>query len=113
MAELATCENVSVKLGGLTMSMSGFGWHKREVPANSKELAEVMGPYYRACTGHFGVERCMFESNFPVDRTACSYTVLWNAFKRLSSGFSETECAALFHDTAIRTYRLDDVSGST
>lgn len=108
LAELASCGNVSVKLGGLTMSMSGFGWHKLEAPASSLELAEVMGPYYRECIGHFGAERCMFESNFPVDRVSCSYTVLWNAFKRLSSGYSSAERAALLHDTASRIYRLDD-----
>jgi predicted TIM-barrel fold metal-dependent hydrolase len=108
MAELASCENVSVKLGGLTMSMSGFGWHKREFPPGSTELAEVMGPYYRACIELFGVQRCMFESNFPVDRVACAYTVLWNAFKRLTSGYSDAERSALFHDTASRIYRLGD-----
>ncbi len=107
LAELANCENVSVKLGGLSMTMSGFGWHKREAPPGSLELAEVMGPYYRTCIEHFGVERCMFESNFPVDRISCSYTVLWNAFKRLSSGYSGAERAALLHDTASRIYRLD------
>jgi len=106
MAELANCQNVSVKLGGLTMSMSGFGWHKREVPPGSRELAEAMGPYYRACIEQFGADRCMFESNFPVDRASCSYTVQWNAFKRLSSACSKAERAALFHDTASRIYRL-------
>ena len=108
MAELATCENVVVKLGGLTMTMAGFGWHKREVPAGSVELAQVMGPYYRACIENFGSDRCMFESNFPVDRASCSYTVQWNAFKRLSSAYTETERSALFHDTACRTYRLGE-----
>jgi len=108
MAELANCENVSVKLGGLTMSMSGFGWQKREIPPGSRELAEVMGPYYRSCIEQFGVQRCMFESNFPVDRASCSYTVQWNAFKRLTRGYSDAERSALFHDTAIGIYRLDD-----
>jgi predicted TIM-barrel fold metal-dependent hydrolase len=65
-----------------------------------------MGPYYRACIEQFGTERCMFESNFPVDRASCSYTVQWNAFKRLSSAYSQAERAALFHDTANRIYRL-------
>jgi L-fuconolactonase len=108
MADLANCENVSVKLGGLTMSMSGFGWHKRQTPPGSRELAEVMGPYYQSCIEQFGVQRCMFESNFPVDRVSCSYTVQWNAFKRLSSGNSDAEKSALFHDTATRIYRLND-----
>ena len=107
MEELANCENVSIKLGGLTMSMSGFGWSKREIPPGSRELAEAMGPYYRSCIEQFGVQRCMFESNFPVDRASCSYTVQWNAFKRLSSGYSDEERSALFHDTANRIYRLN------
>jgi len=106
-AELAQCANVVVKLGGLTMTMSGFGWHKRDVPPGSVELAEAMGPYYRTCIECFGVERCMFESNFPVDRASCSYTIQWNAFKRLTQGYSQTERSALFHDTATRIYRLD------
>jgi len=113
MAELASCGNVSVKLGGLTMSMSGFGWHKRQVPPGSKELAEMMGPYYRACIENFGADRCMFESNFPVDRVSCAYTVQWNAFKRLSRGYSNAERTALFHDTANRIYRLGSGSGAT
>jgi predicted TIM-barrel fold metal-dependent hydrolase len=108
-AELATCENVFVKLGGLTMTMSGFGWHKRDVPPGSIELSEAMAPYYQRCIDSFGVERCMFESNFPVDRASCSYTVLWNAFKRMTQGYSPAERSALFYDTAARVYRLDSV----
>jgi predicted TIM-barrel fold metal-dependent hydrolase len=107
-AELSQCTNVFVKLGGLTMTMSGFGWHKRNAPPGSIELAEVMGPYYRSCIEYFGADRCMFESNFPVDRASCSYTVQWNAFKRLTRGYSQAERAALFHDTAARVYRLND-----
>jgi predicted TIM-barrel fold metal-dependent hydrolase len=106
LARLAQCPNVAVKLGGLTMTMSGFGWHKREAPPGSTELAEAMKPYFESCIEYFGPERCMFESNFPVDRVSCSYTVLWNAFKRLSQGYSETERSAMFHDTANRIYRL-------
>jgi predicted TIM-barrel fold metal-dependent hydrolase len=105
--ELAACPNVYVKLGGLTMSISGFGWHKRDTPPDSKELARAMSPYYQTCIELFGPQRCMFESNFPVDRISCSYTVLWNAFKRIARDFSAAECAALFHDTAVRVYKLD------
>ena len=106
-AALAQCDNVTVKLGGLTMSSAGFRWHKREAPPGSEELADVMAPYYRHCIEQFGADRCMFESNFPVDRLSCSYAVLWTAFKRLSQAYSETERTALFHDTATRVYRLD------
>ena len=106
--ELAACPNVYVKLGGLTMSISGFGWHKRDTPPDSKELAKAMLPYYQTCIDLFGPQRCMFESNFPVDRISCSYTVLWNAFKRIAQKYSAAERAALFHDTAVHVYRLVD-----
>lgn len=104
--ELASCPNVRVKLGGLAMSMAGFGWHKRKVPPDSAELAEAMAPYFQTCIDAFGPDRCMFESNFPVDKVSCSYTTLWNAFKRVAREYSEPERAALVHDTAVRTYRL-------
>jgi predicted TIM-barrel fold metal-dependent hydrolase len=103
---LGRCPNVYVKLGGLTMPICGFGWHKRFRPPSSLELAETLGPYYRHCIEEFGPDRCMFESNFPVDKASCSYTVLWNCFKRLSREFGEGERAALLHDTAVRAYRL-------
>ena len=105
-AELATCPNVTIKLGGLGMPLCGFGWQERTTPASSIELANVMAPYFLWCIEQFGVDRCMFESNFPVDKSACSYTVLWNAFKRITADFSRDEKAGLFHDTAVRIYRL-------
>ncbi len=105
--EIARCDNVSVKLGGLKMPICGFGWHKRERPPSSEELASTLGPYYLHCIDAFGPQRCMFESNFPVDKASCSYTVLWNCFKHLTQGFEHSERAALFHDTAVRVYRLD------
>ena len=104
--EVSACPNVVVKLGGLSMKLCGFGWHKRSQPPTSEELLAVMAPYLMFCIELFGVSRCMFESNFPVDKPSCSYTVLWNAFKRLAAGFSAAEKAALFHDTAARVYRL-------
>lgn len=105
--ELAACDNVVVKLGGVTMPICGFGWHEREKPPTSAELAEATAPYYLFCIEQFGAQRCMFESNFPVDKASCSYTVLWNSFKRVAKGFSADERAALFHDTAARVYRLE------
>lgn len=107
LAELATCANVFVKIGGLAMTMFGFGWHKRPAPPGSEELAEAFRPYYESCLEFFGAQRCMFESNFPMDQASCSYGVLWNAFKRLAGGCSSAERAALFHDTASRVYRLE------
>ena len=106
MAALSLCPNVVVKLGGLGMPRIGFGWHERPTPPTSVELALAMAPYFNWCIEKFGVNRCMFESNFPVDKVSYSYTVLWNAFKRISKDFSPTERAALFHDTAVKVYRL-------
>lgn len=105
-AELAGCPNVVAKLGGVVMAVNGFGFHKREQPPSSQELADVTGPYHRHAIESFGADRCMFESNFPVDKVSTSYAVLWNAFKRISADASESEKSALFHDTAQRVYRL-------
>jgi hypothetical protein len=75
--------------------------------AHSFELAEATSAYYLHTIEAFGPARCMFESNFPVDRQSCSYTVLWNSFERIAASFSDDEKASLFHDTAARVYRLD------
>ena len=104
---LATCGNVVAKLGGINMEVNGFGWHDRPRPPTSQELLDATRPYYDYTLEKFGVDRCMFESNFPVDKLSCSYTVLWNVFKRLTAGYSAAEKAKLFHDTAARIYRLD------
>jgi predicted TIM-barrel fold metal-dependent hydrolase len=106
MAELATCPNVVVKLGGLAMDYSGFGWHERPKPPTSQELCDTTRAYYETAIEHFGPDRCLFESNFPVDKISCSYPVLWNSFKRITKGCSKDERAKLFHDTAMRVYRL-------
>ena len=105
-AALAACPNAIVKLGGLAMPIFGWGWHERDVPIGSSELAEATAPYYLFCIEKFGADRCMFESNFPVDKVSCSYTVLWNSFKRMSQNLSREERAALFYGTAARVYQL-------
>ena len=105
-ADLAQCGNVVAKLGGLVMAINGFGFHKRARPATSDELVAATRDYHLHMIDCFGVERCMFESNFPVDKVSCSYRVLWNSFKKLAAGFSAAEKAALFHDTAARVYSV-------
>ena len=105
-AELARCDNVFAKLGGLVMPINGFGFHKRDLPATSDEIVAATGRYHRHAIDEFGVNRCMFESNFPVDKRSCSYHVLWNAFKKMVADASESEKNALFHDSAARAYRL-------
>ena len=100
------CPNVVVKLGALNMTYCGFGWEKRPKPPTSEELCAAYRPYYETVIDLFGPERCMFESNFPVDKVSCSYSVLWNAFKRMTADYAPNERAALFHDTAARFYRI-------
>ena len=106
MLALAALPNVQVKLGGLAMQVSGFEYHRQPLPPASAVLAEAWRPYIETCIEAFGVARCMFESNFPVDKGMCSYPVVWNAFKRLASGASAAERTALFSGTATQTYRL-------
>jgi predicted TIM-barrel fold metal-dependent hydrolase len=103
---LAACPNVTMKLGGLGMPRFGFGWHAREVPIGSEELAESMKPWMQHCIEQFGPDRCMFESNFPPDKVSFSYNVMYNAFKLMSKEYSGPERAALFHDTAVRVYGI-------
>jgi len=106
MADLAGCPNVHVKLGGLAMPVNGFDYHEDESPPTSERMAADWRPWFTTCIERFGVTRCMFESNFPVDKGMCSYPVLWNAFKRIASGASAQEKTALFHDTAAHFYKL-------
>ena len=106
-ARVATCPNVIMKLGGVGQTRYGFDWANREVPIGSEELAESLAPLMDYCIEQFGPERCMFESNFPVDKVSYSYNVLYNAFKRLSRGYSPSERAAMFQDTAARIYSID------
>lgn len=105
---LSACPNVVVKLGGFGMPLGGRDWHERDRPPGSAEIAEVMAPWYLHCIDKFGPGRCMFESNFPVDKVTCSYVVLWNAFKRIAEGFSAGKRADLFRNTALRAYRIDE-----
>lgn len=105
-AELAQCPNVYAKLGGLAMPDNGFGWDQADKPATSDELVATQKHYYMHTLDCFGVERCMFESNFPVDKWSISYPVVWNAFKKMTADFSEDEKQALFYDTAAKVYSL-------
>jgi len=101
---LAACDNVVVKLGGLGMPLAGLGTFGRT--CSSVELAQLWFPYFETCIEIFGPRRCMLESNFPAEAGSCSYRILWNSFKIICNKFSETEKADLFHGTAARAYRL-------
>ena len=106
-AALAECPNVVAKLGGINMELNGFGWHEMARPPSARELIAATRRYYEHTIEVFGVDRCMFESNFPVDMVTTSYNVLWNSFKLLAADYGGSEKAKLFHDTATRIYRLD------
>lgn len=105
--ELAKSPNVVVKLGGLAMAFCNFPSFLAEPRAPSTQLAQEWRPYIETCIEAFGAERCMFESNFPVDMGSCDYPTLWNAFKRIAAGASATEKQALFAGTATKVYRLE------
>ena len=108
MQALAACPNTVVKLGGLGMPVNGFDYQKQPAPPGSEQIANDWRPFIEPCIEWFGAGRCMFESNFPVDKGMVGYAVVWNAFKRLAAGASAAQKAALFHGTAARIYRLDD-----
>ncbi|MFI5002915.1 MAG: amidohydrolase family protein [Reyranellales bacterium] len=106
MAELARRPNISVKMGGLGMAMGWFDFYRRPAPPSSQMLADAFRPWVETCIELFGANRCMFESNFPVDKITSGYGVLWNAFKRLAAKASAAEKTALFSGTASRVYKL-------
>jgi len=106
-ATVAQCPNIIMKLGGVGQLRFGFDWHARPKPIGSKELAGSLSPLMNYCIEQFGPQRCMFESNFPVDKVSYSYNVAYNAFKRLSKSYSVPERAAMFHDNAVRVYKID------
>lgn len=104
--QLGSFANAHMKIGGLGMRYPGFDFHKRELPPSSDELAAAWKPYVETCIEAFGPTRCMLESNFPVDKAMFSYANMWNAFKKLTSGYSPSHRDSLFHKTAEHVYRL-------
>ena len=107
--ELAGCENVVVKLGGLAMHNCALPPHGPAAGVGSETLAAMWRPYIETCIDAFGPNRAMFESNYPVDRWGATYPVLWNAFKRITQGASMEEKAALYAGNAARFYRIEEV----
>lgn len=110
-AELARCPNVHVKLGGLGMRINGFGFERGDDPPGSEHLAATWRPYIQTCIEAFGAGRCLFESNFPVDKGSYGYGACWNAFKRLTRAANPSERDALFRGNAVALYRLEGVPG--
>jgi predicted TIM-barrel fold metal-dependent hydrolase len=106
MVDVAACPNVVVKLGGIGMPIYGLGWHKQPTPPTVDEVADLWRGPIRWCLEHLGVDRCMFESNFPVDRFSIDYATVWATFDAVTQDLSPVDRAALFHDTACAVYRL-------
>jgi predicted TIM-barrel fold metal-dependent hydrolase len=104
---LAKCENVVMKLGGVMMRLAAFDYRTAPAPPTSAELAALWRPYIETCIELFGPARCMFESNFPVDKMGIGWAPLWNALKRVAASASADEKRAMFSGTARRVYRLD------
>tara|TARA_B100000575_G_scaffold63414_1_gene48476 strand:- start:395 stop:1435 length:1041 start_codon:yes stop_codon:yes gene_type:complete len=104
--ELSRCDNVIAKLGGLAMPVNGLGFETNPNPPTSNEFMSIQRQFYLTTIDFFGTERCMFESNFPVDKYSVSYHVLWNAFKNLVKDFSQTEKDHLFFKTASNVYNI-------
>ncbi len=107
MTEVAKCPNVSLKLGGMMMRLAAYDYRTEPKPPTSTELAALWRPYFETGIELFGPSRCLFESNFPVDKMGIGWAPLWNAFKRIVAGASATEKQAMFAGTARRVYRLD------
>lgn len=103
---LAKLPNVFMKIGGLGMRFGGNDFHTHPLPPTSEDLAKAWHPFVETCIDSFGANRCMFESNFPVDKAMCSYTVLWNSFKHMASRYSSTERTSLFSGTAAAVYKI-------
>jgi len=71
-------------------------------------LAEVWCPSAQVVIDAFDINRCMFESNFPVHRSSGNYSTVRNAFKRIAAAASQEEKADLFAATAARVYRIEN-----
>ena len=105
--EISQCDNVVAKLGGLSMPDNGFGWDKRDTAPTSDEFVAAQSRYFLHMIECFGPDRCMFQSNFPVDKLSIAYPVLYNGLKKIVADFSEDEKDAMFYGTAARIYRIE------
>jgi predicted TIM-barrel fold metal-dependent hydrolase len=106
LSEAAKRPNIVLKVGGVGMDMISPAFTEALEKPSSEAMAAAWEPLFETCVDLFGAERCMLESNFPVDGPAGSYRRFWNAFKRLAAGASADEKTALFSGTARRVYRL-------
>lgn len=107
LSQVSANPNVFLKVGGLNHQSTGLGAHDLTRPFGSEQMVAAQKAHILTAIDLFGPDRCMFESNFPGDKSGISYAALWNGFKILTEGFSIQERAEMFSGTAQRAYRLD------
>lgn len=107
MEAISACPNVFLKLGGVNMSYTKLDAVEEPRPHTSRQVADLQRDFFLTAIDFFGPERCMFESNFPVDMRSISYTVLWNSLKRMTEDFPHYDREQLFAGTAMRFYDID------
>ena len=129
--EAAKCPNMVCKSDALPMAFGPHDWYNRPTPPTAAEVVQRLAPFYMYTSecatarlgavtvadsdgrpllrtvAKFGVDRVMFSSNFPMDRSGCSYTCLWNAYKIMTKDLPLAARKKLFRDNAMRFYRLD------
>ncbi|CAH0357038.1 amidohydrolase family protein [Sphingobium sp. CECT 9361] len=104
--DLAQFPNVFMKLSGMGSDVMGLGWQHGKSSPDSGTVAAAIRPYIDTAIDAFSPARCMFGSNFPVDRQSFSYGVMWNAFKLATAGHSVDDQSQMVFGTAARVYRL-------
>jgi predicted TIM-barrel fold metal-dependent hydrolase len=89
----AQAPNVAIKISGL--GLPGQPWRLEDNYPIVLDVIEI-----------FGIDRCMFASNFPVDSIVASFDTIFNGFKMIAQEFSQEEQKKIFHDNAIKIYRI-------
>jgi predicted TIM-barrel fold metal-dependent hydrolase len=97
LALLADCSNVALKISGIGL---------RATPWRCADNA----PIVRAAIATFGVDRCMFASNFPVDSVVTDFATMWNCYHDVAEGLAAGAREKLFHDNAMRVYAIEPLT---
>lgn len=108
MARVAECPNVQVKLSGFFMPVVGWGYHLRSQPPSIPEVVDRFRPMVEFVIQQFGVDRCMFASNFPMDKISMSYATLYDVYWTLCTDMCDADKVKLFHDNAKHCYKISD-----
>ncbi|MDI6025227.1 amidohydrolase family protein [Corticibacterium sp. UT-5YL-CI-8] len=93
LAKLASCPNAAIKISGI--GLPGRAW----TVENNREIVLTI-------IDIFGVERCMFGSNFPVDSLCGDLDTIFSGYKTITEAFSAADRSKLFHDNAMRIYAI-------